>query len=246
MKLRLRTFLAATTGALLGVVVMSGIGTLRVDAKQTTAAPPVPNGTWFGIARSCTSPSRFPQPPNTVDQDICQQACGFAKVCPVTTFPVDEVTMMPELFADGSVVATDHATLVDGHPIGQGRWEPAGTAVVAGKTYQKISAAFMWFQPRQPQQVDSNFPFSRFGGMAHPRFVMFFDPANPDIMKGYLQPYLYSITDRFGIVNLQPGTPFPTPDPVQPLPDACDPTSTSDNPYCFGTFMFVIRRLQPR
>ena len=104
----------------------------------------------------------------------------------------------------------------------------------------------MWFQPRQPQDVNPSNPWSRFLGMAHPRFVLYLDPDNPDVVKGYLQPYLFSITDSYGIVNLQPGTPYPTPDPLaSPLPQTCDPTVQS-NPYCFGTFMFVIRRVQPR
>jgi hypothetical protein len=87
-----------------------------------------------------------------------------------------------------------------------GRWEAAGQAVVAGKTYNKYQASFMWFQPQQPQAVVPNNPWSRFAGMAHPRFVMYFDPATPDIMIGALQ----------------------------------------TNPYCFGTFMFVVKRVQPK
>ena len=227
--------LAATA---IAFAVALGLTSFNVTAQT---APPPAVGTWFGIARSCTSPSRFPQPPNTVDQAICREACQGA-ACPVTTFPIDEVTMMPELFADGNVVATDHATLVDGHPIGQGRWEAAGQTLINGKLYNRIDASFMWFQPRQPQDVNPNNPWSKFLGMAHPRFVLFLDPDNPDVVKGYLQPFLFSITDSFGIVNLLPGTPYPTPDPVAPLPQVCDPRAKA-NPYCFGTFMFVIRRV---
>jgi hypothetical protein len=243
--MKINALLSALTGAVSAVLVMTAAPSWNLIAKQTSPSTPGPVGAWFGIARSCNTPSRFPQPPNTVDQDICQQSCGIGRTCPVTTFPVDEVTMMPEIFGDGNVVATDHATLVDGHPIGQGRWEPTGKVTIAGKSYDRVSASFMWFQPKPPQDVDPNHPFSKFAGMAHPRFVMFFDPTNPDIMKGFLQPYLFSITNQFGIVNLQPGTPFPTPDPIPPLPEVCDP-SAKTNPYCFGTFMFVIRRIQPR
>jgi hypothetical protein len=46
-------------------------------------------------------------------------------------------------------------------------------------------------------------------------------------------------------VNLQPGTPYASPDPTGPLPDVCDPTKQT-NPYCFGTFMFVVKRVQPK
>ena len=237
--MRTMTFVSA---ALVACALGAGLPTFEVAAQQS--APLSPVGTWFGIARSCTTPSRFPQPPNTVDQAICREACAGDK-CPATTFPIDEVTMMPELFADGNVVATDHATLVDGHTIGQGRWAAAGKAEIEGRIYDRVDASFMWFQPRQPQEVDPRNLWSKFQGMAHPRFVMYLDPANPDVVKGYLQPFLFSITDRFGIVNLQPGTPFAEPDPTGTLPAVCDPTAKT-NPYCFGTFMFVIRRVQPR
>ena len=225
------------------VALVVGVSLPFVDLEAQTT-PPSPVGTWFGIARSCTTPSRFPQPPNTVDQSICREACGET-ACPVTTFPIDEVTMMPELFADGNVVATDNASLVAGHTTGQGRWEAAGNAVIDGRQYERVLASFMWFQPRSPQDTDPRNPWSRFGGVVRPRFVMYLDPANPDIVKGYLQPFLFSITDRFGVVSLEPGTPFPTPDPMAPLPQACDPTART-NPYCFGTFMFVVRRVQAR
>jgi hypothetical protein len=232
------------TMASIALAVAAGLASIDVTAQSAQSTPAPTVGTWFGIARSCTSPSRFAQPPNTVNQSICREACQGA-ACPVTTFPIDEVVMMPEIFADGNMVATDHATLVDGHPIGQGRWEAAGTAVIDGKTYEKYQASFMWFQPRQPQDVDPNNPWSRFGGMAHPRFVMYYDPANPNIMTGYLQPFLFNITDKWGIATLQPGTPFLSPDPTATLPEVCDPTKQT-NPYCFGTFMFVIKRVQTK
>jgi len=98
----------------LAVVVVTGF----LSADANAQAPPSPVGPWFGIARSCTTNSRFPQPPNTIDQAICRDACQGV-TCPMATFPVDEVVMTPEFFADGTMVATDHASLVDGHPIGQ-------------------------------------------------------------------------------------------------------------------------------
>ena len=226
---------------IVGLAVVAGLASVDAGAQST---PPTPAGSWFGIARSCNTPSRFPQPPNTVDQSICREACGGA-ACPVTTAPYDEVTMMPQLFADGNVVATDHVSLVAGHTPGQGRWEAAGKTVIDGKEYERVQASFLWFQPRAPQDLDSSNPWGKFQGMVHPRFVMFFDPANPDVVKGYLQPFVFVITDRFGVVNLAPGTPYPEPDPAAPLPRVCDPTAHT-NPYCPGTFMFVVRRVQPR
>ena len=93
------------TATVFAFVMVVGLTSFNVEAQTTS---PSPVGTWFGIARSCNTPSRFPQPPGTIDQAICQEACLGA--CPKTTFPIDEVVMMPELFADGNVVATDHAT----------------------------------------------------------------------------------------------------------------------------------------
>ena len=229
---------AGITLAVAAAVVMSE------DVRAQTTSPN-PVGVWFGIARSCNPAGRFPPPAGTVDQAVCRVACGGVS-CPQTTFPTDEVTMMPELFADGNVVATDHATLLDGHPTGQGRWEARGQTIVEGKLYYKVEASFQWFQPRPPQEVNPAYPWSRFQGMAHPRFVLLLDPDNPDVVKGYIQPYLFTITDGWGTVNLKPGTPYPTPDPLAPLPQTCDPTAKNSNPYCFGTFMFVLRRMQAR
>jgi hypothetical protein len=229
--------------ALLVATMVAGLGSLNLRAQSPVLTSPNV-GAWWGIARACTTNSRFPQPPGTVNQDICKAACGGVS-CPMETFPIDEVAMMPEFFADGNMVATDHATLVDGHPIGQGRWELVGPVTVAGHAYTKYQASFMWFQPQQPQNVNPNNPWTRFLGMAHPRFVMYFDPTTPDVMIGTLEPFLFSITDQDGIVNLQPGTPYASPDPTGPLPAVCDPTAKT-NPYCFGTFMFVVKRLQPK
>ena len=239
--MRMTKYLGA---ALVALAATAGLTSFNVKAQGTVPAVPTPAGTWWGIARACTTNSRFAQPPNTVDQAVCREACGGDR-CPMSTAPYDEVAMMPQLFADGNVVATDHVSLVAKHTTGQGRWEPAGKAVIDGKEYQKVVASFLWFQPRSPQDVDPGNPFSIFQGAVHPRFVMFFDPANPDIVKGYIQPYVFNFTDKWGIVNMQPGTPFPSPDPLAPLPAVCNPTVIA-NPYCPGTFMFVVRRVQPR
>ena len=235
--MRLMKQIAALTST---VLIAAGLATVGVTA-QTTAAP-TPIGTWFGIARACTTFSRFSPPPNTINQDICKDACQGA-VCPVTTAPHDEVVMMPQVLPDGIVVATDHGSLLDGHTTGQGRWVATGKVSLNGKTYDRYQASFLWWQPRSPIDFDPKNPLSIFGGAVRPRFVMYFDPANPDIMEGYIQPFYFELTDRFGITNLQPGTAFPTPDPLATLPSVCDPTAKGSSPYCTGTFMFVIRRV---
>lgn len=218
-----------------------GIATLGTLAVKAQGTPPTPIGAWFGIARPCTPGGRFPVPLGTDDQPICQQAC-FG-VCPASNFPVDEVTMIPTLLADGTVLADDFAELLDHHSTAQGKWEYAGTAVIDGKTVDRYQATFMWFQARNPQDIDPKNPLSVFQGMVRPRFVTFFDKDTPDQMRGFIQPYLYSMTDPFGIVLMQPGTPFPLVDPVARLPVTCDPKAQT-NPYCLGTLHFVIRRIQ--
>ena len=219
---------------------LAGLASLRLAAQTPTPAP-APAGAWWGIARPCTSDSRFPVPPGTVSQAICREACGGV-TCPASRFPVDEVVMSPTLLPDGTVLATDHLSLLDYHSTGQGKWEAAGRTVIDGTPYQRIQASFMWFQPRNLTDVDPRNPLSIFLGVIRPRFVMFFDPASPDIMRGYIQPYVFSMTDGYGIVNMQPNSPFPAVDPMGTLPAVCDPTLRS-NPYCAGTLMFVVRRI---
>lgn len=229
---------------LAAAIVVASLAAPSVMA-QTDLAPPSPAGAWFGIARSCTPGGRFPNPPNTVNESICREACGGSK-CPQATFPVDEVVMTPTFFADGRVVATDHLSLFDSHPASVGKWEAAGKAVLDGKEYLRFQATILFLQPRSPQDVDPRNPQGLFFGVGHPRFVFYLDPTNPDVVQGYIQPYLFTMTDQFGQVILKPNTPFPAADPVLPLPAVCDPTAKTSNPYCAGTLMFVIRRLQAK
>jgi hypothetical protein len=223
---------------LAAVSMVGGLATLTVKAQSTT---PTPIGAWFGIARPCTSGSRFQPPPGTVDQNVCREAC-LGAACPPSNFPVDEVTMIPTILVDGTVLADDFAELLDHHSTAQGKWEYAGKAVIGGKSYDRYQASFIWFQAHGPSDINPQNPLSIFQGVVRPRFVTFFDPADPDIMRGYIQPYLYSMTDSTGIVQMQAGTPFPLVDPVARLPVTCDPTART-NPYCLGTLTFTIRRI---
>jgi hypothetical protein len=179
-------------------------------------------------------------PPGTDDQSVCQQAC--LGVCPPSNFPVDEVTMIPTLLADGTVLADDFAELLDHHSTAQGKWTYAGSVILDGKKVDQYQASFIWFAPRNPPDIDPQNPLSIFNGVIRPRFVTFFDPTNPDVMRGYIQPYVYTMTDKTGIVQLQPGTPFPQADPVGRLPVTCNPQAQTV-PYCAGTLHFVIRRI---
>ena len=105
-------------------------------------ASPTPIGAWFGIARPCTPGGRFPQPLGTDDQPVCQLACQGA-ACPRSNFPVDEVTMIPTLLADGTVLADDFAELLDFHSTAHGKWEYAGTVVLDGKRVDRYQAVHL-------------------------------------------------------------------------------------------------------
>jgi hypothetical protein len=226
------------TAATVAVSICVGLTTLSLKAQGTT---PTPIGAWFGIARPCTSGSRFQAPPGTVNQDVCREAC-LGAACPASKFPVDEVTMIPTLLPDGTVLADDFAELLDKHTTAQGRWEFAGKAVIGGRLFDRYQASFLWFAARNPQDVNPQNPLSIFNGVIRPRFVTFFDVNNPDVMQGYIQPYVYSMTDSSGIVIMQPGLPWPSIDPLGRLPVTCDPTANT-NPYCAGTLTFNIRRI---
>jgi hypothetical protein len=219
------------------------VSALSIWAKAQSSSTPTPVGPWFGIARPCTPGTRFPTPSGSVDQNVCRDAC-FGSACPASNFPVDEVTMIPTILADGTVLADDFAELLDHHSTAQGSWEYAGKAVIGGKSFDRYQATFIWFAPRNPPDIDPKNPLSVFQGVIRPRFVTFFDPADPNIMKGYIQPYVYTMTDSTGIVIMQPATPFPAVDPLGRLPVVCDPTAHT-NPYCAGTLQFTIRRIPP-
>lgn len=212
-----------------------------VFAQGTPPAPPTPIGAWVGIARVCTTGSRFQPPPGSVNQSVCREAC-LGSACAPSVFPIDEVLMLPTLLADGTVLATDGASLLDGHSTAQGHWEFGGKVVIDGKAFDRYQATFVWFQGRNPPDVDPQNPLSRFLGVVRPRFVVFFDPTSPDVMQGFIQPYLFPMTDSQGILKMQPASPFPAIDPMGNLPVRCDP-GVQSTPACFGTLMFTLRRI---
>ncbi|HSL21020.1 MAG TPA: hypothetical protein VK886_05750 [Vicinamibacterales bacterium] len=240
---------------LLAVSIAAGfaVTTLWIGARSAGAAgdAPTPIGAWFGIARPCTPPGGPAHP--TVNQAICRVACKGP--CPTATFPVSEVTMIPTLLADGTVLADDFGAVGvsppgfpiagDGHTTAHGKWAFQGKVRIDGAKVDRYQATFIWFQGRPPGfPYNAASPVGFFHGSVRPRFVTFFDKKDPDVMVGFIQPYLYNYTDANGIVSLQDGTAFPTPDPVAPLPAACDPSDFGAAPYCLGTLQFTIRRIR--
>ncbi len=245
-----RSILTTVTAVLFVLTVMSATGGLFAMDKDPGA--PTPIGAWFGIARPCIYPVfgipfkivngvPTPIPDPAPDSTIC----GIAGASAPNAFPVVQVTMIPTLLADGTVLADDFAELLDHHTTAQGKWEAQGKVKVDGKWLDKYQATFIWFSGPLSAFGDPANP--AFIGSIRPRFVTFFDKDKPDEMRGYIQPYLYRYTsasdDGVGSVNFDASGKFPVPTPTDPLPDKCDPTDTKAPVRCLGTLHFYIHRI---
>src|SRR6187397_2986380 len=148
-------------------------------------------GTWFGVARPC---------PATGDDAghaaFCQQICGACASTDGTLPP--EVPMMPTIHADGTVTVNDAGSIAVFHTTAQGAWaaDPDPTQPqLPGRT--RYQASFIWLQG------DGGTP-GNFIGVARPRFVTYWDPANPDNMIGYIQPHFFPIVGANGQVIVNP------------------------------------------
>lgn len=118
--------------------------------------------------------------------------------------------MMPTLLADGTVLANDSLEIGQYHTTAHGKWAPNGSVPqFAGK--QSLQATFLWLQsaPSRPGRGPINPALSgtnAFVAAIRPRFVTYFDPSNPDIMEGYIQPYFYPfVNPNTGLVIVTPG-----------------------------------------
>lgn len=218
-------------------------------AEHDDPGKPTPIGAWFGVARPCVySPQGIPIDPLTghavLDPAPDPTICGLTGATAPNIFPIVQVTMIPTLLADGTVLADDFGELLDHHTTAQGKWESVGKVEIDGKKLDKYQATFVWFSGPLP-----GVPVSQeFIGSIRPRFVTFFDKDKPDEMRGYIQPYLYLYTkpsaDPVGQVNFDSNGKFPVPSPTDPLPTTCDPNPNSQsNPKCLGTLHFYIHRI---
>jgi hypothetical protein len=252
-----------TSRASIFLLVASFALCLSASAQSKKNKPPAPPGwdqpnpigAWFGIARPCTPPPFPPaegQPPPVPfengapvddflpDETICDLACD-GEACAPNAFPLLQVTMIPTLLADGTVLADDFGELFDNHTTAHGKWEYGGRVLVDGKYLEKYQATFIWFKANQVEDERGII----FGGSIRPRFVTFFDRDNPDFMRGYIQPFSYDYTEddgTIGRVNLG-GGPFPDPNPADPLPEGCTFSSNPRGPHCLGTLHFNIQRI---
>jgi hypothetical protein len=242
--------IAATAAATLGLI---GVVTLVSNSKLVVKAQaPTPIGAWFGIARPC--PAAADDSPDHAA--FCQTVCGACPNIPGTLPP--EVPMMPTLLADGTVLADDAGEIPRYHTTAHGKWTTntdSSVVQVAGKT--RFEATFFWLQSVPPQGAPGSLTdvVGQLGGTccfaagARPRFVTFFDPADPDRMAGFIQPYVFPFVDpATGLVKVNPASasdgfagnhvPAKGLDPLAPLP-ACAPQNG-----CLGTYHFVIRRIK--
>lgn len=241
---------AVAAAAVMLVAGGSALALTHDNGNHRGSSRPTPIGAWFGIARPCTPPppevggiplGEDGQPIQDFlpDPSICALACD-GETCAPNAFPLLQVTMIPTLLADGTVLADDFAELLDHHTTAQGKWEYVGKVRLDGIWVDKYQATFVWFTG----QTDAT-GATKFVGSVRPRFVTFFDWRHPDQMRGYIQPYLYPYTEDDGTIGrvvLKPDAPFPDPNPADPLPDTCDP-GTPSLPQCLGTLHFNIQRI---
>jgi len=212
---------------------------------KEASASLTPIGAWFGVARPCTPPPTGGIPVDEnfqpvedflPDPSICEKACGGGECAP-NAFPFLQVTMIPTLLADGTVLADDFGALLDGHTTAHGKWQYMGKEKLDGSWVERYEATFVWFTGQN----------GKFAGSIRPRFVTFFDKKDPNRMRGYIQPYVYPYTvddGTIGRVKLQPGSPFPDPNPADPLPAECDPwAAPTGGAQCMGTLHFNIQRI---
>src|SRR5262249_27276550 len=173
-----------------------------------------------------------------VHAEFCTTVCGL---CPNTGILPPEIPMMSTLLEDGTVLADDAGELTLYHTTAHGKWivsESDGLADRPGTTRYK--ATFVWLGQTSPV-------FGVLGNAVRPRFVTYFDPASPDEMIGYIQPYFFPIATG-GTVIVTPASPLdplssnhiPVIDPLaSPLPTGCQLDKG-----CLGTYHFVIRRIK--
>ena len=244
--------MVASLLALSAFVAAEGKGDL--EKLLRAPVPPTPVGAWFGIARPCIPPVSGGIPVGAVDRWPDVAVCKLSGTTEPNLFPNLEVTMIPTILADGTVLADDFGELFDGHTTAQGKWTASGKVDLDGNgiLYDRYDATFIWFSKPIFPGAPAN---PGFIGVIRPRFVMFFDPNHPDQARGFIQPYLYQFTKAdpsgIGLVTNPASpvapffTPFPDPNPTDPLPATCKPSGllTGDKVPCLGTLHFYISRI---
>jgi len=213
-------------------------------------------GSWFGIARPCPADPASDSPTHVA---FCQAVCGLCASIPGTLPP--EVPMMPIFMSDGTVAAEDAGEIGRFHTSAHGHWEASSEdGLPDWMGLARTKATFFWLgssynQGGFPGNPVSAEPYGTccFTNTVRPRFVAYFDPANPNEMIGFIQPYAVpAFTDpKTGLAIVVPyngtntleGNHIPVAQNdllAGPLPAGCQ-----NNLGCLGTYHFVIRRIQP-
>lgn len=237
---------AAVAGAFVLTYVAAPVMRADDDHGKSEFAPghqsnaPSAVGTWWGIARPCQVD---PSGPDAGHFDFCHTVCDLCPFIPGTLPP--EVPMMPTVHGDGTVTVNDAGSIPVFHTTAQGAWAPDPDPTqpqFPGKT--RYQASFVWLQG-SPDGPGGR----QFVGVARPRFVVYFDPTNPDNMIGYIQPYFFPIVGPSGFVNvlappqsrgnLNVTNHAPALDFLAQLPQGCQ-----TNLGCLGTFHFTIARVK--
>lgn len=239
------TMVAASAGLALSNYLRGPEVTVQAQGKtefapghQTSQAAVGAVGTWFGIARAC--------PASGDDADhaaFCEAVCGLCASTPGTMPP--EIPMLPTIHADGTMTVNDAGSIPVPRTTAQGAWaadpDPSQVQLPNNTRYQ---GTYMWLQGNGGNP-------GQFIGVARPRFVTFWDPANPDNMIGYIQPHFYPIVGPSTFVDvlasgfkgaLNVTNHYPAIDPLAQLPAGCTPFQNGGN--CFGTFHFTLHRVK--
>jgi hypothetical protein len=249
--------LAAATVLAIGLPLIGSAQDRDAFAKKGPApAAPSAVGAWFGIARPCPGDAAADSPTHLA---FCQAVCGQCSSIPGTLPP--EVPMMPTMLADGTVLADDAGEIGRYHTTAHGNWGVSnGDGLPDWQNLARFKATFFWlgsaFGPAQggfPGNPVSTETYGTccFSNSVRPRFVAYFDPADPDRMIGYIQPYYFPFVDtKTGNVSVAPFNPAdpkagnhipaaPTDPLAGALPAGCD-----NSKGCLGTYHFVIRRIK--
>lgn len=275
----LSVFAVAAFGGIIGSMMYNQIAnpgqTVHADnphsdgkgGNKPPAAGPSAVGAWFGIARPCPTPVVGVLAGSAGDDSahaaLCTQICGQCAFVPGSLPP--EVPMMPSILADGNVVVNDAGSVPVFHTTAQGQYaadpDPSQPQIAGRTRYQ---ASFVWIQGTGGSAFQAHPPIggtdAAFFAVARPRFVTYFDPNNPDVMFGYIQPHLFPIVGANGLVTVIPPSKLSALEaafegnhliaPVSPLetstnflgplPAGCDITKG-----CLGTYHFTIHRITP-
>ena len=214
--------------------------------KNKKAVEPSAVGAWFGIARPCPADSATDSPTHVA---FCQAVCGQCTSIPGTLPP--EVPMMPTILADGTVIADDAGEIARFHTTAHGNWaESKNDGLPEWQGLARFKATFFWLG----STATATEPFGTccFSNSVRPRFVTYFDPADPDRMIGFIQPYaaINFVDARTGNVLVKAAAPSDTkagnhiPAEAGDLVGKALPEGCQNNLGCLGTYHFVIRRIK--